>query len=195
MTLDRLRTLLAARVAGSYPFELLRAEQLPPGGLSRAAVLVPLYANAGEPFVLLTLRRANLRRHAGQVSFPGGRIEPGEEPRVAALREAHEEIGLDPARVELIGRLDETLVLATGFRLTPWVGVVPYPYPYLAHPGEVEAILEVPIASLARPGAHRTEEVEAYGERHLVHFYDLPAVTIWGATARILDQLITLWSA
>lgn len=195
MTLDRLRTLLAARVAGSYPFELLRAEQLPPGGLSRAAVLVPLYANAGDPHVLLTLRRANLRRHAGQVSFPGGRIEPGEEPREAALREAQEEIGLDPARVELIGRLDETLVLATGFRLTPWVGVVPYPYPYLAHPGEVEAILEVPIASLARPGAHRTEEVEAYGERHLVHFYDLPAVTIWGATARILDQLITLWSA
>jgi 8-oxo-dGTP pyrophosphatase MutT (NUDIX family) len=195
MTLDRLRTLLAARVAGSYPFELLRAEQLPPGGLSRAAVLVPLYANAGDPYVLLTRRRANLRRHAGQVSFPGGRIEPGEEPREAALREAQEEIGLDPARVELIGRLDETLVLATGFRLTPWVGVVPYPYPYLAHPGEVEAILEVPIASLARPGAHRTEEVEAYGERHLVHFYDLPAVTIWGATARILDQLITLWSA
>ena len=195
MTLDRLRTLLAARVAGSYPFELLRAEQLPPGGLSRAAVLVPLYANAGDPHVLLTLRRANLRRHAGQVSFPGGRIEPGEEPREAALREAQEEIGLEPARVELLGQLDEVLVLATGFRLTPWVGVVPYPYPYLAHPGEVEAILEVPIASLARPGAHRTEEVEAYGERHLVHFYDLPAVTIWGATARILDQLITLWSA
>ncbi len=195
MTLDRLRTLLAARVAGSYPFELLRADQLPPGGLSRAAVLVPLYAHAGDPYVLLTLRRADLRRHAGQVSFPGGRIEPGEAPRDAALREAQEEIGLDPARVEIIGQLDETLVLATGFRLTPWVGVVPYPYPYLAHPGEVEAILEVPIASLARPGAHRTEEVEAYGERHLVHFYDLPAVTIWGATARILDQLITLWSA
>jgi 8-oxo-dGTP pyrophosphatase MutT (NUDIX family) len=195
MTLERLRTLLSARAPGSYPFDALRAEHLPPGGLARAAVLVPLYAVAGEPHVLLTLRRADLRRHAGQVSFPGGRIEPGEGAREAALREAQEEIRLDPARVELLGQLDETLVLATGFRLTPWVGVVPYPYPYLAHPGEVEAILEVPIASLARPGAHHTEEVEAYGERHLVHFYDLPAVTIWGATARILDQLITLWSA
>jgi 8-oxo-dGTP pyrophosphatase MutT (NUDIX family) len=194
MTIDRLRALLAARVPGSFPFESLRPEHLPAGGLAAAAVLVPIYEHAGEAHVLLTLRRADLRRHAGQVSFPGGRIAPGELARDAALREAQEEIGLPRDRVELLGRLDETLVLATGFRLTPWVGVVPYPSAYEAHPGEVEAILYVPLASLARPGVHRTEELEAYGEPHLVHFYDLPAVTIWGATARILDQLLTVWS-
>ena len=195
MRLDALRAVLAQRAPGSFPFHRLDAAHLPPGGLARAAVLVPLYEHEGEPYVLLTLRRSHLKRHAGQVSFPGGRVEPGETAERAALREAHEEIGLDPGRVELLGRLDETLVLASAFRLTPWVGVVPYPYPYVAHPGEVEAILDVPIASLVAEGAHRTEEHEAYGERHLVHFFDLPAVTIWGATARILDQLLALWRA
>ena len=192
--MDRLRATLAARVPGSFKFESLRPELLPEGGLHRAAVLVPLFEHEGEAHVLLTRRRHDLSRHAGQVSFPGGRIEAGEEPQSAALREAQEEVGLDPTRVEVLGRLDETLVLVTGFRLTPWVGVVPYPYPYLAHPGEVEAILYVPLSALARPGVHRTEERVAYGDLHEVHFYDLPAVTIWGATARVLHQLLTLWS-
>ena len=195
MTLGRLRAVLEARVPGSFPFERLRPEHLPDGGLARAAVLVPLFEHEGEPHVLLTVRPGHLKRHAGQVSFPGGRIEEGEEPRAAALREAQEEIGLEPSRVELLGQLDETLVLVSGFRLTPWVAVVPYPYAYVARPGEVEAILYVPLSALARPGVHRTEHRDAYGERHLVHFYDLPGLTIWGATARILDQLLGLWSA
>jgi 8-oxo-dGTP pyrophosphatase MutT (NUDIX family) len=192
---DRLRATLAARTPGSYRFDLLRPELLPEGGLRCAAVLVPLFELDDEAHVLLTRRRPDLARHAGQVSFPGGRIEPGEDALSAALREAQEEVGLDPATVDVLGQLDETLVLATGFRLTPWVGVVPYPYRYMPHPAEVEAILYVPLADLARPGVHRTEEREAYGDRHLVHFYDLPAVTIWGATARVLHQLLTLWSS
>lgn len=195
MTLARLRAALEAHVPGSFPFERLRAEHLPDGGLARAAVLVPLFEHEGEPHVLLTVRPGHLKRHAGQVSFPGGRIEEGEEPRAAALREANEEVGLEPAQVEVLGQLDETLVLASGFRLTPWVGVVPYPYPYVARPGEVEAILYVPLSALVRPGVHHTEQREAYGERHLVHFYDLPGLTVWGATARILDQLLGIWSA
>ena len=195
MTLGRLRAVLEGRVPGSFPFDRLRPEHLPPGGLARAAVLVPLFEHDGEPHVLLTVRPGHLKRHAGQVSFPGGRVEEGEDPRAAALREAEEEIGLERARVELLGQLDETLVLTSGFRLTPWVAVVPYPYPYAARPGEVEAILYLPLSALARPGAHRTEHRDAYGERHLVHFYDLPGLTIWGATARILDQLLVLWSA
>jgi 8-oxo-dGTP pyrophosphatase MutT (NUDIX family) len=192
--MDRLRSTLAARAPGSFNLESLRPELLPEGGLHHAAVLVPLLEHEGEAHVLLTRRRHDLSRHAGQVSFPGGRIEAGEEPLSAALREAQEEVGLDPTRVEVLGRLDETLVLVTGFRLTPWVGLVPYPYPYLAHPAEVEAILYVPLSALARQGVHRTEEREAYGDLHEVHFYDLPEVTIWGATARVLHQLLTLWS-
>lgn len=192
---DRLRATLAARTPGDHGIEALRPEQLPEGGLRRAAVLVPLFEHDGHAHVLLTRRRPDLTRHAGQVSFPGGRIEPGEDARSAALRETEEEIGLDPTRVDVLGQLDETLVLATAFRLTPWVAVVPYPYPYSPQPAEVEAILYVPIAALVRPGVHRAEEREAYGNpRYLVHFYDLPAVTVWGATARVLHQLLTLWS-
>lgn len=194
MTVAGLRAALETRVPGGFPFDRLRPEHLPDGGLARAAVLVPVFEHAGEPHVLLTVRPGHLRRHAGQVSFPGGRIEEGEEARAAALREAEEEVGLPPAEVEVLGQLDETLVLASGFRLTPWVGVVPYPYPYVARPGEVEAILYVPVPALARPGVHRTEHRDAYGERHLVHFYDLPGLTVWGATARILHQLLGLWS-
>jgi mutator protein MutT len=193
MTLARLREVLAARRPGSFPFESLPPEHLPEGGLQRAAVLVPLFEHEGRPHVLLTRRRADLRRHAGQVSFPGGRIDAGETARQAALREAQEEIGLDPARVELLGQLDETLVLVSAFRLTPWVGVVPYPYPYAAHPGEVESILYVPLEALLRPGVHRTVPREAYGRMVEVHLYELPAVTVWGATARVLDQLLSLW--
>lgn len=192
---DRLRATLNARTAGSCRLESLRPELLPEGGLRHAAVLVPLFEQEGEAHVLLTRRRPDLSRHPGQVSFPGGHIEPGEDALSAALREAQEEVGLDPARVDVLGRLDETLVLATGFRLTPWVGLVPYPYRYLAQPAEVETILYVPLAALARPGVHRTEEREAYGDLHLVHFYELPAVTIWGATARVLNQLLSLWSS
>ena len=156
---------------------------------------MPLFEHEGEVHVLLTLRRSDLRHHGGQVSFPGGRLEPGEEPRAAALREAEEEVGLDPKRVELLGELDETLVLATGFRLTPWVGVVPYPYPYVAHPGEVESLLYISLSSLLRPGVHHNERREAYGMVHDVHFYELKLVTVWGATARVLHQLLALWSA
>ncbi|HUK66895.1 MAG TPA: CoA pyrophosphatase [Anaeromyxobacteraceae bacterium] len=189
-----LRERLAARIPASLPSSISH-DRLPEGGLRRAAVLVPLFEQEGEVHVLLTLRRSDLRHHAGQVSFPGGRLEPGEEPRAAALREAQEEVGLEPGRVELIGQLDETLVLATGFRLTPWVGVVPYPYPYVAHPGEVDSLLYIPFSSLLREGVHRKEPREAFGVVHQVHYYELPSVTVWGATARVLHQLLALWSA
>ncbi|MFL5262862.1 MAG: NUDIX hydrolase [Anaeromyxobacteraceae bacterium] len=195
MTFERLRTALATRQREDFPFETLAPERLPEGGLRRAAVLVPLLEKDGAAHVLLTRRRDDLRHHAGQVSFPGGRVEEGEEARAAALREAHEEIALDPARVDVLGRLDETLVLVSAFRLTPWVGVVPYPYPYVAHPREVEEILIVPLTALAAPGVHRTEDHVAYGERIAIHFFDLPQATVWGATARVLDKLLAVWSA
>ncbi len=193
MTLAGLREALAARTREDFPFEALRPEHLPEGGLRRAAVLVPLFEKDGDTHVLLTRRRADLRRHAGQVSFPGGRIDPGEASLDAALREAEEEVGLARSEVDVLGRLDETLVLVTGFRLTPWVGAVPYPYAYRAHPGEVEEILYVGLSQLARPGVHRTEEREVYGLVHEVHFFDLPGVGIWGATARVLHKLLALW--
>jgi 8-oxo-dGTP pyrophosphatase MutT (NUDIX family) len=171
----------------------IRPEQLPPGGLVEAAVLVPLHERDGVVSVLLTVRRGDLSRHAGQISFPGGRVEPGEQSLAAALREAHEEVGLEPGRAEVLGRLSETVVLQSAFRLTPWVASVPYPYPYAAAPREVEAILHVPLPALLAAGVHRTERRTAYGMDVDVHYYEVEGRTIWGATARVLSELLGIW--
>jgi 8-oxo-dGTP pyrophosphatase MutT (NUDIX family) len=190
-----LRSALAARVPGIQPFapEEIAPVHLPPGGFARAAALVPLHLKDGEPHVLLTRRPEHMRHNPGQFAFPGGKLEPDEGDLAAALREAREEVALDPARVDVLGRLSDALVLRSAFRLTPWVAAVPYPYPYAAAEGEVAEILHVPLAALAREGAHRIERGEAYGKRVDVHFFDVGAGEVWGATARILDELLAIW--
>ncbi|BDG03697.1 NUDIX hydrolase [Anaeromyxobacter oryzae] len=193
MTLADLAAALATFEAREAPVDRIPPDHLPRAGFARAAVLVPLHERDGQVHVLLTRRPAAMRRHAGQMSFPGGRLEPGEETLAAALREAHEEIGLEPSRADVMGRLSETLVLQSAFRLTPWVASVPYPYPYAAAAGEVEEILHVPLAALARPGAHRVEPREVYGLRLDVHFFSVGGDVIWGATGRVLAELLTLW--
>ncbi len=193
MTLAALGRALAAHTPRPAPIDRIAPEHRPPGGFGLAAVLVPLHEKGGAPHVLITERRRDLKHHAGQFSFPGGRIEPGEESLAAALREAHEEVGLEPARAEVLGRLSETVVLQSAFRLTPWVASVPYPYPYAAAPREVEAIWHVPLPALLAPGAHRTERRLAYGLEVDVHYYDVEGRTIWGATARVLFELLEIW--
>jgi 8-oxo-dGTP pyrophosphatase MutT (NUDIX family) len=191
--LDRLRAALAARTPGVAPVDRVTPEHLPPGGFTRAANILLLDEGRGEPHLLLTRRPLHMRRHAGQLSFPGGRIEEGEETLAAALREAREEIGLDPSAVDVLGRLSETLVLQSAFRLTPWVASVPYPYPYTPDPREVDEIIHVSISSLLRPGAHRVEQREAYGMNLDVHYFELGAEVLWGATARITWELLGIW--
>lgn len=193
MTFERLRSALAARTPSAAPVDRLAAEHQPRGGFARAAALVPLHEKGGEPNVLLTRRPRHMRRHAGQLSVPGGRIEPGEDPLAAALREAEEEIGLPAARVDVLGPLSETLVLQTAFRLTPWVASVPYPYPYVAGPGEVDEILHVPLGALLAPGVHRVEPREAYGMNLDVHYFTIGDDVLWGATARIVWELLGVW--
>lgn len=195
MTLAELRGALAAWAPRPSLIERIAREHWPEGGFREAAVLVPLHEEGGVPSVLLTLRRADLRTHAGQFSFPGGRLDAGEGSLDAALREAREEVGLDPSRVEVLGRLSEAMVLQSANRLTPWVASVPYPFPYEAAPREVEAIWHVPIPALLAPGVHRTQRHNFYGLDVDVHFYEVEGRTIWGATARILSELIEAWSA
>jgi len=195
MTIEELRRALSGR-----PFTLLDVVALTPAyrhstaKLSKAAVLVPVFFRDGEPHVLMTRRRDDLRLHPGQISFPGGRIDPADaDAQAAALREAEEEIGLSPTDVDVLGRLDEALVVTSGFRLTPWVGVVPYPYPYVAQPDEVAGLVELSVADLLAPGSHRVGTREAFGMMHEVHTFDVGGNVVWGATARILHQLVTVW--
>jgi 8-oxo-dGTP pyrophosphatase MutT (NUDIX family) len=193
MTFEPLRAALAARSPGAAPVEDIPLAHRPPDGFVRAAVLVPLADEDGAPHVLLTRRPRHMKRHPGQLAFPGGRVDPDEEHLAAAMREAHEEIGLEPGRVDVLGRLSETLVLTSAFRLTPWVASVPYPYPYVASPLEVDEILHVPISKLLAPGAHTVERREAYGLMMDVHWFTIGSETVWGATARILAELLDVW--
>jgi len=193
VTFEGLRAALAARVPGVAPVDRIAPERLPGGGFARGAVLVPLHAKGGEPHLLLTRRPRHLPRHPGQLSVPGGRIHEGEDPLDAALREAEEEVGLRRADVDVLGRLSETLVIQSAFRLTPWVASVPYPYAYAADPGEVDEILHVPLSALRRPELHRVERREVYGMNLDVHFFTLGEDVLWGATARIVWELLGVW--
>lgn len=161
----------------------------------QSAVLAPLYLGDDGPAVVLTRRAAHLRNHRGEVSFPGGRQEDHDADLVAtALREAHEEIRLVPSSVEVIGGLDKLSTLVSQSMIHPFVGVLPgHPEGLVADPGEVEHILHVPLADLLHPEAFH-EEVWRFPDGHdrSLTFFEIVGDTIWGATARMLRQLLSV---
>jgi 8-oxo-dGTP pyrophosphatase MutT (NUDIX family) len=160
--------------------------------LVSAAVLVPIVTNPAGLSVLFTLRTPHLSAHAGQVSFPGGRVEPGDADETAtALRETQEEIGLRPDRIRLIGSLD-TYVTRTGFRIHPLVGFVAPPLALLPDPQEVADVFEVPLDFLIDP-ANRRRESRLYQGRERF-FWAIPYGSryIWGATAGMVVNLSEL---
>ncbi len=158
-------------------------------GFVVAAVLVPLYVAAGQLWLLLTRRTDSLTQHGGQVAFPGGVREEGDENEVAtALREANEELGLSPSRVVVLGQLDDVWT-PSGFLISPVVGAVPYPLTVRPASGEVEAIVQVPFSYLANPEVVEEQELEIAGERVISPIYHYRSHRIWGATARILADL------
>ncbi len=158
-----------------------------------AAVLVPLVLGP-VPGVLLTRRCANLSTHAGQVSFPGGRIDSADSgAEAAALREAEEEVGLDPARVELLGRLDD-YVTGSGYRVTPIMALLPSGMALEAlglrmSPHEVDEVFELPLRVLLDPDAPRRQQMLVQGTRREFWVWPHPRHRIWGATAAILLNL------
>ncbi|TPE63740.1 CoA pyrophosphatase [Sandaracinobacter neustonicus] len=160
-----------------------------PGGLLvPAAVLVPI-VRAPEPRLLLTTRTAHLRNHAGQVAFPGGRIDPGDVgPVEAALREAQEEIGLDPAAVEVIG-IDEPYQTGTGYRVQPVVGSIEPDLPFVPNPQEVADLFEVPLDYALDPKNHVLREAMWKGRMRRYYVIEWEGRTIWGATAGMLVNL------
>ena len=158
-------------------------------GSTEAAVLLPLYGHPESPGLVFTERRADLRRHAGEISFPGVRQDsPGEDLLATALREAHEEIGLDPAQVEVIGALAPVGTFVTGYKVHPFVGLISHGMRFRPNPAEVATVLEFGLDELR----------EGFAMRRLVRrgipiktpTYVVDEHLIWGATARILTQLL-----
>lgn len=159
-----------------------------PGGPVAAAVLVPIIWHEAGPGVLLTLRSAQLNAHAGQVAFPGGRIEPGETAQAAALREAAEEVGLDPRLPEIAATLPDYMT-ATGYRVTPVVAFLDPPVPLTPEPAEVQSVFELPLATLLDPAAPSRRSTEWRGRMRDYWVWPHDQHLIWGATATILVNL------
>jgi 8-oxo-dGTP pyrophosphatase MutT (NUDIX family) len=156
-------------------------------GTKDAAVLVPL---SPDPWTLtLTERRADLSRHAGEISFPGGRQDqPDEDLRSTALREAHEEIGLDPADVELVGALPPVGTFVTGYRVFPFVGLVERGQSWRPQASEVAQVLEFTLADLV--AGHEMQRLLRKGVPIKTPTYTVDGHLVWGATARILQSLL-----
>jgi len=184
----RLRARIARLARDPAPIGGDDARGFVTGKLTPAAVLVPIVLGPA-PSVLLTKRTSHLAKHAGQVSFPGGRIDPGDpHPEAAALREAEEEIALRPHDVELAGRLGE-YVTGTGYAITPVVGFVRAGLDYVPSPDEVEDVFELPISVLLDPGAPTRQTRFASGRWREFWVWPHERHFIWGATAGILVHL------
>lgn len=160
--------------------------------LKRAAVLIPLFKKGGEYHLLLTRRTDKVPLHKGQISFPGGRRDPADPDSLAtALREAWEEMGIEAKDVRTLGELDD-ICTVTDFCVAPFVGLIPYPYPFRVNPHEIEEVIEVPLSTLLDPANFREEWQERNGQPRWAFFYQYGRHNIWGATARIIKQFLEL---
>ena len=158
------------------------------GAITPAAVLVPV-VDRSEPTVILTERPLTMRKHPGQISFPGGRIDPDDDgPVAAALREAEEEIGLPQSQVEVIGIADRYRTI-TGFEVTPVVGVLPAGLDLRPHPGEVADMFEAPLRFLLDPARHSVRTAHYRGRERCYYEIMLDERRIWGATAAMIVNL------
>lgn len=155
-----------------------------------SAVLAVVADGPSGVEVLLTRRSMDLRNHRGEISFPGGRLDPGETPVQAAMREAHEEVGLDPADVQVLGELDHLNTVVSRSYIVPIVAAASEPLPLHPASPEVDRIFWLPLAELVRPDTYRAERWGRPPTDRLLHFFELDDETVWGATASMLTDLL-----
>jgi 8-oxo-dGTP pyrophosphatase MutT (NUDIX family) len=161
----------------------------PPGESRDAAVLVPLYVEARELWTVLTERSIDLPHHKGQIAFPGGGRELGEDMWGAALREAREEVGLPPEAVLRLGELDEAET-PSGYRIVPCVGAIPQDFEPRPDPTEIADVFSVPLSALANPTLVEDLAVSIDGVQRSLRIYHIGRRKIWGLTARVLQNLL-----
>lgn len=196
--LDALRAALQAYApiaarqppTGDYDLNPDMQQALPPARpLTPAAVLVPIIDRPGQPTVLLTKRNARMRRHAGQIAFPGGRVDASDASAwAAALREAHEEVGIPARLIDPIGRIDE-YETGTGYRISPFVAAVRPDFVLRLQADEVETAFEVPLIDVLDPTRHEQQETQWQGRMRRYFVIHSAEHRIWGATAGMLVNL------
>ena len=195
----RLRSACRAPLPGADAHRLLAPQPRPgwrpgvvPEHATPAAALVLLYPQDDAPHVLLTVRAGRLGKHAGQVSFPGGLIDAGESVREAALREAFEEVGLDPAAVRMAGALSPLYITVSNFAIHPVAGVADAPAPLRPSAAEVARLLPVPLDALADPANLRRGTRWRDGLHCDVPYFEVRNERVWGATAMVLAELLAM---
>ncbi len=186
--LDAHRDLAPSQRTFTGPDEA-RAAGGPEGG-----ALILIYPLGGAPHLVLTLRRPDLRVHAGQISLPGGRVEPGESPREAALREAWEELAIPPEGLDVLGMLTPIYIPPTRYLLYPTVAARAERPDFRPQPSEVAALIEAPVAHFVGGANRRVEIWDLRGEPRRVPFFEVGPHKVWGATAMILRELAAVWA-
>ena len=168
---------------------------LPPDITRRqAAVLLPLFQSATDYHLVFTKRTDTLKHHKGQISFPGGSFETADGNLLTtALRESYEEVGIQPDHVKILGRLDDLATFSTNFTISPFVGLIPYPYPFRPNPVEVAMVFDVPVSVLADPSMG-CSYVRARDDGATIVDYEfhIDGHVIWGATARLVRHLLAV---
>ena len=179
---------LAAALRGAL-LDPAEASALDVQGRTDAAVLVPLFIAGGAVHAVFTKRRDDLRRHAGEISFPGGRRDPGETLRQTALREAWEEVGLPSEHVDVVGALAPVGTFVTNYAIYPFVGLIEPGFEWVIHEREVAEVLEFKLDDLV--AGHSMKRLVRRGMAFRTDVYEVGEHMVWGATARILADLLT----
>ena len=160
-----------------------------------SAVILPIYYKQGQYYILFTKRTRKVKEHKSEISFPGGAHQDGDRTLVdTALRECTEEIGLMADRVEVLGELDDTITTTSSYIISPFVAIIPWPYPFKVDQWETEEIIEIPISALLDKDCLRQETEIVDGKAVTSYFYHYQGRIIWGATARILNQFLDIFA-